>query len=83
MLIIYWLHKVKETALISTGSEFVELKAQVPESQPVNEDFGLNVAAEQSFATQLTITYANAIISINENTPKELLAMVCEVINHA
>lgn len=78
----YWLRKVKEAALISAGSRFTEL--QVPAQNSVNEDSAVQrLIAEQTFSPQLIITYGDAVISVNENTSKELLAMVCEVIRHA
>ena len=73
---------MKEAALISAGSRFAEL--QVPAQNPINEGPAVQKStAEQNFSPQLIMTYGDVTISVNENTPKELLAMVCEVIRHA
>lgn len=78
----YWLRKVKEAALISAGSRFAEL--HVPAQNPANEGSAVQKSTdERNFSPQLIMTYGDVTIFVNENTPKELLAMVCEVIRHA
>ena len=66
----YWLRKVKTAALQQAG--FVELP--MPKSKP---------APIHDFTAQMIIKSAGNEISINNDTPTELIARVLEVIRHA
>ena len=66
----YWLRKVKTAALQQVG--FVELP--MPEAKPV---------PTTDFTTQMVIKAAGNEISINNDTPTELITRVLEVIHHA
>ena len=66
----YWLRKVKTAALQQAG--FVELP--LPELKSVHGT---------DFTTQLVIKAAGNEISINNDTPAELIARVLDVIRHA
>lgn len=66
----YWLRKVKAAALQQTG--FVELP--VPEVKSVQTT---------DFATQMVVKVPGAELSINNDTPTELITKILEVIHHA
>ncbi len=66
----YWLRRVKTAALQQAG--FVELP--LPEAKAV---------PGTDFTTQLVIKAAGNEISINNDTPAELIAKVLDVIRHA
>ena len=66
----YWLRKVKTAALQQAG--FVELPLPEVKSVP-----------ETDFTPQLVIKTAGNEISINNDTPAELIARVLDVIRHA
>lgn len=65
----YWLRKVKEAALDSSGVELVELKEPEP-SQPSHASF--------PFTTEATISAGRLIISVNRDTPKDLIISLME-----
>ena len=66
----YWLRKVKTAALQQAG--FVELP--LPEVKPVSTT---------DFSAQIVIKAAGNEISINNDTPTELIVRVLDVIRHA
>ena len=66
----YWLRKVKAAALQQAG--FVELP--LPESKPVTTT---------AFAVQMIVKVGDAELSINNDTPAELITRILEVIRHA
>lgn len=66
----YWLRKVKTAALQQAG--FVELP--MTENKP---------ALTTDFTAQMVIKAGGNEISINNDTPAELIAKVLEVIHHA
>ncbi len=68
----YWLKKVREAAIESSGIELVELKE--PASLPPSVISG----ADTVFKTEATISSGNFTISVNSNTPKELLISLME-----
>ena len=68
----YWLKKVNEAAIESSGIELVELKE--PASLPPSVISG----ADTVFKTEATISSGNFTISVNSNTPKELLISLME-----
>jgi hypothetical protein len=70
----YWLHKVKETALESNGSKFVELKESavpvvVPQISTIN-------------TPHLTLEINGVIIRVDNTASRELLTMAVEVALH-
>ena len=65
----YWLRKVKAAAIELSEVEFVELKE--PDVQ--------TAAYERGFIPQASITIGNMNISVNTNTPKELIKDLIEV----
>ena len=70
----YWLRKVRAAAIELSEVEFVELKepdVQHPLPQPV--------AYERGFIPQASITIGEMNISVNNNTPKELIKDLIEV----
>ena len=69
----YWLRKIRRTALESSGCSFTE----VPISDVWQE------TASPPFSPQMTIQIGKSLISVNGNTPKSLLSMVCEVLSDA
>ncbi|WP_349945181.1 IS66 family insertion sequence element accessory protein TnpB [Lacrimispora sp. BS-2] len=71
----YWLRRVKEAALQSVGTKFVELEE--PEA-PVSLDHTYNTNNISS--KSLTIQMNGAFISVNSDTSKELLTMVLGVV---
>lgn len=66
----YWLRKVKAAALQQAG--FVELP--LPENKP---------APTTAFAVQMIVKVGDAELSINNDTPAELITRILEVIRHA
>ena len=65
----YWLRKVKEAALDSSGIELVELKE--PEPSRSSDSYA-------QFTTEATISTGGLIIFVNSDTPKELLISLME-----
>lgn len=65
----YWLRKVKEAALDSSGVELVELK-EPKASHPSD--------TSSAFKTEATISAGRLTISVNSDTPKELLISLME-----
>lgn len=65
----YWLRKVKAAALQQAG--FVELP--VPEVKPI---------PTTGFTAQMVVKVGSAELSINNDTPTELLTRILEVIHH-
>ena len=65
----YWLRKVKEAALDSSGIELVELKEPEPSRSS---------GSYAQFTTEATISTGGLIISVNSDTPKELLISLME-----
>ena len=92
----YWLRRVREAALESqTGIDVVDTKPRLvnitpalpaEEPSPIQCD-GISLPVVSSdantFSTQLTITVGKAIVGVNQNTPKELLSSVMEVLARA
>ena len=68
----YWLRKIRDAALESKGVSFTE----VPLSDLQTE------MAAPDFQPKLTVQIGNAVVRVNESTPKRLLTMVCEVLSH-
>ena len=69
----YWLRKLRRAALSSGGIELVEIKEP---SSPV-----LPCAQPQSggFSAEATISVGTLSISVNSNTPRELIRTLMEV----
>ena len=72
----YWLRRVRNAALESAQTSFVELKA--PETRTVP----LVPACNPSFLPQLTLERNGFIIGVNTDTPRELLVMALEAAAH-
>ena len=72
----YWLRRARAAVLKNTQTTFVELKA------PETEAFPQIPTAIHSFIPQLTIEKNGLVIRVNSNTPKELLALVLEVLSY-
>ena len=68
----YWLRKIRNAALESKGVFFTE----VPLSDLQTEMAALD------FQPKLTVQIGNAVVRVNESTPKRLLTMVCEVLSN-
>ena len=66
----YWLRKLREAALESQSSRFVELP--VPAAEQAEEKPSL-----------LTISLRDAVIHVDETVSRELLAMTVEVLRNA
>ncbi len=77
----YWLKLVRQEVLSQMKQpSLVELK------QPATIDdleTNINRSQTEGFKPQLTITVKDLSIQINNNTPKELLTMVIEVVSNA
>jgi transposase-like protein len=69
----YWLRKSRRAALQATGISFAEVP--VPDQQTASPD--------QVFIPQLTVRIGRALINVDSSTPKQLLAMACEVLSDA
>ena len=69
----YWLRKLRRAALSSGGIELVEIKEH---SSPV-----LPCVQPQSggFSAEATISVGTLLISVNSNTPRELIRTLMEV----
>lgn len=92
----YWLRKVREAALesqtdVSVVTEIPKLvnitkESMLPVEKPtmVNSNSGEMIAITNpnpiGFTTQLTISVGSSVIGVNQNTPKELLLSVMEVL---
>lgn len=89
----YWLRRVREAALESqTGIDVVDTKPRLvnitpampaEEPSPIQcDDISRPVVSSDAntFSTQLTISVGKAIVGVNQNTPKELLSSVMEVL---
>lgn len=70
----YWLRKVKDGAIEASGVKFVELKEpkQLPASTKPE-------SVEKNFIPQASIAIGKMNISVNSNTPKELIKNLIEV----
>ena len=68
----YWLRKIRDAALESKGVSFTE----VPLADLQTEMAALD------FQPKLTVQIGNAVVRVNESTPKRLLTMVCEVLSN-
>ena len=68
----YWLRKIRDAALESKSVSFTE----VPLSDLQTEMAALD------FQPKLTVQIGNAVVRVNESTPKRLLTMVCEVLSN-
>ncbi len=78
----YWLRKVREAAIESSGIELVELE----EPQGADDEKRQNDPAAGSidkFITEAVINTGTTSISVNRATPKELLTMLMEVCGDA
>lgn len=75
ILIYYWLRRVKETALQSFGTRFVEIEEL---EEPISSDYTYHTHYISSKG--LTIQLNGAVSSINSDTSKELLTMVLGVV---
>ncbi len=71
----YWLRRVKEAALQSVGTKFVELEE--PEAL-ISSDHTYKTHSISS--NSLAIQMNGVLISVNSNTSKELLTMVLGVV---
>ncbi len=69
----YWLRKIRRTALESSGCSFTEVPLPGIWQETVSPQF----------SPQLTIRFGKSLISVNGDTPKSLLSMVCEVLSDA
>lgn len=94
----YWLRKVREAALesqtdVSVVTEIPKLVNITKESMlsvekptMVNNNSGEMIAIANpnpiGFTTQLTISLGSSVIGVNQNTPKELLLSVMEVLKN-
>ena len=78
----YWLRKVREAAVESSGLELVELK----EPEEINDEKIQTVSSSSctdTFNTEAVIHTGAVSISVNKATPRELLAMLIEVCSDA
>lgn len=68
----YWLRRIRSTALETQGVSFAEvpLDGMQPE------------VAAPDFQPKLTVQIGNAVVRVNESTPKRLFTMVCEVLSN-
>ena len=74
----YWLRKVREAAIESSGIEFVELK----DPEKINDEKRQVVQTSSCinrFHTEAVINTGISSISVNSATPKELITMLMEV----
>jgi len=94
----YWLHKIREAALesqtdITVAPDKPKLVNITQESALLNyNEFEVNhnhrmmvtsnTQESAGFNTQLTISVGASVIGINQNTPKDLLLSVMEVLAH-
>ena len=72
----YWLRKLRRAALSSTGVELVEIKESAAQA--------LSCAKHQShsFSAEATISVGSLLISVNRNTPRELILTLMEAAAH-
>lgn len=70
----YWLRKVKDAAIEASGVKFVELKEPKQLPAPTKTE-----SVEKNFIPQASITIGKMNISVNSNTPKELIKNLIEV----
>ena len=70
----YWLRKVKDAAIEAYGVKFVDLKEPKQLPAPTKTE-----SVEKNFIPQASITIGKMNISVNSNTPKELIKNLIEV----
>ena len=70
----YQLRQVKDAAIETSGVKFVELKETKQLPAPTK-----SVSDEKNFISQASITIGKMNISVNSNTPKELIKNLIEV----
>ena len=74
----YWLHKIKAAMLEEDSVSPVRAFAELPAAQESHVHDN-----ERIFRPELTLSVADITISIDSNTPCDLLSRVLEVIRHA
>lgn len=75
----YWQNLARQEALSKAGQPaLVELK---PPAVVADVEMTTAGSGTEAFKPQITVTINNASINVDSNTPKELLAMVLEVLS--